>query len=96
MFSLDLRIKLRPSGLNDRSDFIGPAPLSKVRLFNNHPTGMMQANERLDRIMVGGGLASCGNSGNCVRACPKEIPLTTSIAKLNRAETAHSFRRFFG
>jgi len=56
----------------------------------------MQAEERLDRIMVDDGLTSCGNSGNCVRACPKEIPLTTSIAKLNRAATVHSFKRFFG
>lgn len=82
--------------VNDHSGFIGPAPLSQVRLFNIHPTGKMQAEERLDRIMVDDGLTSCGNSGNCVRACPKEIPLTTSIAKLNRAATVHSFKRFFG
>ncbi|WP_280770323.1 succinate dehydrogenase iron-sulfur subunit [Salipaludibacillus daqingensis] len=82
--------------VNDRSGFIGPAPLSQVRLFNNHPTGKMQAHERLDRIMLEDGLTSCGNSGNCVRACPKEIPLTTSIADLNRQATIHSFKRFFG
>ena len=32
--------------------------------------------------MGDGGLANCGNSQNCVQACPKGIPLTTSIAAL--------------
>ncbi len=82
--------------VNDRSGFIGPAPLSQVRLFNAHPTGAMHKAERLQTIMGDGGLANCGNSQNCVQVCPKGIPLTTSIAALNRDTTIQSFKNFFG
>jgi succinate dehydrogenase / fumarate reductase, iron-sulfur subunit len=83
--------------VNDKSEFIGPAALSQVRLFNAHPTGAMHKAERLETIMDGdGGISNCGNSQNCVEACPKEIPLTTSIAALNRATTLQSFKNFFG
>lgn len=82
--------------VNDKSDFIGPAPLSQVRLFNSHPTGEMNKAERLETIMGDGGLAHCGNSQNCVESCPKGIPLTTSIAALNRDTALQAFRNFFG
>ncbi|MBO2536019.1 MULTISPECIES: succinate dehydrogenase iron-sulfur subunit [Rummeliibacillus] len=82
--------------VNSHSDFIGPAPLSQVRLFNSHPTGAMNKDVRLNAIMGEGGLANCGNAQNCVAACPKGIPLTTSIAALNRATTVQMFRNFFG
>ena len=81
--------------VHDRSSFIGPAPLSQVRLFNTHPTGSMQAKERLEAIMTEGGLTSCGNAANCAEVCPKEIPLTHSIAELNKKATVYSFKRFF-
>jgi len=81
--------------VNMSSPFIGPAPLSQVRLFNAHPTGEMNKDERLETIMTDGGLTDCGNSQNCVMSCPKGIPLTTSIADLNRQATVHSFKRFF-
>lgn len=82
--------------VNSGSDFMGPAPLSQVRLFNSHPTGAMNKDERLNAIMGEGGLANCGNSQNCVVACPKGIPLTTSIAALNRDTTVQMFKNFFG
>lgn len=82
--------------VNSKSNFIGAQPLSQVRLFNAHPTGAMNKAERLEAIMGDGGLVNCGNSQNCVQSCPKGIPLTTSIAALNRDTTIQSFRRFFG
>ncbi|MEQ6375733.1 succinate dehydrogenase iron-sulfur subunit [Bacillaceae bacterium S4-13-56] len=82
--------------VNSKSDFIGPQSLSQVRLFNAHPTGEMNKAERLQTIMGDGGLANCGNSQNCVQSCPKGIPLTTSIAALNRDASIQSFRNFFG
>jgi len=82
--------------VNDKSNFIGPAPLSQVRLFNTHPTGAMHKEERMEAIMGDGGLANCGNSQNCVQSCPKGIPLTTSIAALNREATVQMFKNFFG
>ncbi|GAA0483742.1 succinate dehydrogenase iron-sulfur subunit [Salinibacillus aidingensis] len=82
--------------VNSDSNFIGPAPLSQVRLFNSHPTGEFHKSERMETIMGDGGLANCGNSQNCVQSCPKGIPLTTSIAALNREATLQSFKSFFG
>jgi succinate dehydrogenase / fumarate reductase iron-sulfur subunit len=82
--------------VNDRSNFIGAAPISQVALFNRHPTGKTLAAERLEALMGDGGLDECGNAQNCVRACPKSIPLTTSIAEMFRATTLHGIRKLFG
>ena len=46
--------------VNGASDFIGPAALSQVRLFNLHPSGKMNADDRLDAIMGAGGIEGCG------------------------------------
>jgi succinate dehydrogenase / fumarate reductase iron-sulfur subunit len=69
------------------SAFVGPAPLAQVRLMNAHPTGRYDRAERLHAIMGDGGLSDCGNAQNCVRVCPKEIPLTTAIGELGRQTT---------
>jgi succinate dehydrogenase / fumarate reductase iron-sulfur subunit len=82
--------------VNDRSSFMGAAPISQVALFNRHPTGRMLAAERLEALMGEGGLDECGNAQNCVRACPKSIPLTTSIAEMFRASTAQGLKKLFG
>jgi succinate dehydrogenase / fumarate reductase iron-sulfur subunit len=82
--------------VNNRNSFIGPQPISQVRLFNTHPTGAMNKDERLDALMTDGGIEGCGNSQNCVRVCPKGIPLTTSIAAINRATTGRLFRKWLG
>jgi succinate dehydrogenase / fumarate reductase iron-sulfur subunit len=80
--------------VNDRSSFIGPAAISQVRLFNTHPTGEMNKEERLDMLMEDGGIEGCGNSQNCVRSCPKGIPLTTSIAAMNKDTSKHMFKKW--
>ncbi|MBI2456818.1 MAG: succinate dehydrogenase iron-sulfur subunit, partial [candidate division NC10 bacterium] len=70
--------------------------ISQVRLFNMHPTGKMHARERLEALMGEGGLQDCANAQNCVHACPKEIPLTESIAAMGRETTAYVLKRLFG
>ncbi|ARF67527.1 succinate dehydrogenase iron-sulfur subunit [Paenibacillus larvae] len=80
--------------VNEKTSFIGPAPISQVRLFNAHPTGEMNKDERLDMLMEDGGIEGCGNSQNCVRACPKGIPLTTSIAEINKDTTKRLFKKW--
>ena len=81
---------------NDSSEFMGPAPLAQVRLFNAHPTGRMNAQERLEEIMGRGGLADCGNAQNCVEVCPKEIPLTEAFGSLGRQTTLLWLQQLFG
>ena len=65
-----------------QSAFIGAAPISQARLMNLHPSGAMHAGERLEALMEPGGVEGCGNAQNCVQVCPKDIPLTTSIADM--------------
>jgi succinate dehydrogenase / fumarate reductase iron-sulfur subunit len=79
--------------INFSSDFIGPAAISQAILFNTHPTGKNNADERLDALMEPGGIQACGNAQNCVKVCPKDIPLTHSIAKAGRATTKRAFTR---
>ncbi len=76
--------------------FIGAAVISQVRLVNLHPTGGLNLDERLEALASPGGITDCGNAQNCVRACPKEIPLTESIAEMGRAMFFHGLRKFFG
>ncbi|RIM10713.1 succinate dehydrogenase iron-sulfur subunit [Staphylococcus chromogenes] len=82
--------------VTSKNDFVGAQAISQVRLFNLHPSGAMTKDERLDALMDQGGLQACGNSQNCVQACPKGIPLTTSIAAMNRESSFHMFKSFFG
>jgi succinate dehydrogenase / fumarate reductase, iron-sulfur subunit len=82
--------------VNSKSDFMGPFVFGQVELKNAHPTGEMNKEERLNSFMDEGGMAECGNSQNCVQSCPKGIPLTTSIAAINRQGTIQAFKNFFG
>ena len=82
--------------VNTKSPFIGAAAISQVRLFNMHPTGKFHAAERLEALMGEGGIHECGNAQNCAAVCPKEIPLTTSIAQMNRDVTVHAIRTRLG
>jgi succinate dehydrogenase / fumarate reductase iron-sulfur subunit len=65
-------------------NYIGPQAIAQVRLFNMHPTGKATREERLEAIMGDDGITNCGNSQNCVKACPMNIPLTRAIYEENR------------
>ena len=67
---------------NEDTGFVGAATISQVRLFNSHPTGQVLKRERLTALMGDGGIQECGYAQNCVEVCPKDIPLTTSIAEV--------------
>jgi succinate dehydrogenase / fumarate reductase iron-sulfur subunit len=75
--------------------FIGAMAVSQARLMNLHPTGKMNAEERAVALMGEGGVHDCGNAQNCVRACPKEVPLTTSLADMMRQTTKQALIRWF-
>jgi succinate dehydrogenase / fumarate reductase iron-sulfur subunit len=75
--------------------FLGAAAISQAMLFNQHGTGKMIADERLEALMGPGGVAACGNAQNCVAVCPKEIPLTRSIARAGRQVTVYSIKKLF-
>jgi succinate dehydrogenase / fumarate reductase, iron-sulfur subunit len=75
--------------------FMGAFAIAQVDLFNLNPVGRMTATERMDALIAQGGIQNCGNAQNCVRVCPKEIPLTTAIGRMGRAATWHILRRWF-
>lgn len=78
--------------VGEHSNFMGPAPISQVRYFNDHPTGKLNGPDRLRVLMGEGGLHMCGNAQNCARVCPKNIPLTESIAVMGREVTKQALR----
>ena len=82
--------------VSEKSNFIGPAAIGQVRLFNSHPTGKLNAEERLEAVSGADGVASCGNAQNCVQVCPKEIPLTRAIAEINRDTTLYRIKKWLG
>lgn len=81
--------------INARSKFLGPAAVGQVRLFNAHPTGKMEKQLRLRPMMEEGGIGDCGNAQNCVRVCPKNIPLTDAIAAIGRDVTLQAIEDLF-
>jgi succinate dehydrogenase / fumarate reductase, iron-sulfur subunit len=81
--------------VNANSTFMGPAPISQVRLFNAHPIGELTAEERTHALMGEGGVSECGNAQNCVAICPKEIPLTESLAVMGGKVAKQAIRDLF-
>jgi succinate dehydrogenase iron-sulfur subunit len=79
---------------NESTGFVGAAAISQVRLFNTHPTGAMIKHERLDALMGDGGIHECGYAQNCVKICPKDIPLTRSISEVGREVMKQAFVDF--
>jgi succinate dehydrogenase / fumarate reductase iron-sulfur subunit len=84
----------RQRAVHDKS-FLGAQAISQAILFNDHGTGKMLAEKRLEALMGPGGVAACGNAQNCVAVCPKEIPLTRSIARAGRQVTVYSIKKLF-
>ncbi|MDX2064242.1 MAG: succinate dehydrogenase iron-sulfur subunit [Fimbriimonadaceae bacterium] len=82
--------------VNDKSPFVGPAALAQALLFNMHPVGKALENERLDYLTSEQGLSACGNAQNCVKVCPKGVPLTRAIAQLNRDTTIYKIKKWVG
>jgi len=81
--------------VNDKTAFVGPQIIAQVELFNLNPTGKLKKRVRLHSLMEEGGINDCGNAQNCVKVCPKNIPLTDSIAAMGRAVTLQAFKDLF-
>jgi succinate dehydrogenase / fumarate reductase, iron-sulfur subunit len=82
--------------MNAHSKFVGPQIATQVQLFNANPTGHQQREARLRPMMEEGGISDCGNAQNCVRVCPKNIPITDAIAATGRDVTKQAFEDLFG
>lgn len=78
--------------VNPKSKFVGPAAISQARRFNGDPVGRLAKAERLRPLMEEGGVSDCGNAQNCAAVCPKNIPLTESIALIGREVVKQSLK----
>lgn len=70
--------------------YVGPQAIAQARLFNMHPVGKMEIDERLNGLMGDDGITNCGNAQNCVQVCPMSIPLTKAIYETNRDITVNA------
>lgn len=82
--------------VSEKTTFVGPAAVAQALLFNLHPVGKTLEGERLDYLMSEDGITNCGNAQNCVKVCPKGVPLTTAIAEINRSTTVYKVKRWLG
>ena len=82
--------------VNEHSSFMGPAAIAQADLFNHTPMGEPTKPDRMRALMEEGGIQGCGNAQNCVRVCPKKIPLTDSIASVGRDATAAAIQELLG
>ncbi len=77
------------------NDFVGAQVIGQALYFNMHETGAELKDDRLEAMEAPGGIADCGNAQNCVKVCPKELPLTEAIASVGRQTTVHAIKSFF-
>lgn len=82
--------------VNDNSPFVGPAAVGQALLFNLHPIGKTLEPERLEFMSSEEGITGCGNAQNCVKVCPKSVPLTRAIAEINRQTTFYRIKKWMG
>lgn len=82
--------------VNEHSAFVGPAAIGQALLFDSHPIGHVLHNERMEFLTGEEGITGCGNAQNCVKVCPKGVPLTRAIAQLNRDTTVYKIKKWMG
>ncbi len=82
--------------VNEKSHFVGPAAIGQALLFNLHPVGKSLQSDRLDFMSSEEGVTGCGNAQNCVKVCPKGVPLTHAIAQINQDTTVYRLKKWMG
>ncbi|MBN8689406.1 MAG: succinate dehydrogenase iron-sulfur subunit [Armatimonadetes bacterium] len=82
--------------VNESSEFVGPAAVGQALLFNLHPIGKSLEEDRFDYLTSSEGITGCGNAQNCVKVCPKGVPLTVAIARTNRDTTIFKLKKWMG
>jgi len=82
--------------VNPHNDFVGAYVISQVRWLNRLPSGALNAEDRVDALMASGGLSECSQAQNCVKVCPKGLPLAESIIEMQKSATLRLFKRSLG
>lgn len=82
--------------VSEKTSFVGPAAIAQALLFNLHPIGQTQSEDRLEFLTTEEGITNCGNAQNCVKVCPNDVPLTLAIAEMNRQTTVYKIKKWMG
>lgn len=82
--------------INEKSPFVGPQAIAQALLFDLHPVGKSLHAERMEFMTSEEGITGCGNAQNCVKVCPKGVPLTLAIAQINRETTIYKIKKWLG
>lgn len=80
--------------ISKRNEFLGPAAIAQARYFHTYP-GDKNKEKRLQALMDKHGIEGCGQAHNCVRVCPKKLPLTESISAMGREVSKYSLKLLF-
>ncbi len=81
--------------VDSKSQYIGAFLFCRALPMFIHPGASLEPILRMDAIIGKGGLADCSGASACDSSCPKGIPLTEAIAKLNAMATRHALGRLF-
>lgn len=79
---------------NEKTGFVGAATIAQAKLFNNNPIGKVLKEERLRALAGDGGIQECGFVQNCVKVCPKQLPLAEAISEMGRAVALQKVKDF--
>ena len=82
--------------VNEKSPFVGPAAIAQALLFNLQPTGKGLEKDRLEFLTSEEGITGCGSAQNCIKVCPKGVPLVKAIAQINRDTTIYAIKKWVG
>jgi len=81
--------------VNERSPFVGAFLFAHVEALSTHPIGAFGGGAMLDSMLSRGGVADCAGAQACNAVCPKGIPLSETIARLELKTTLHGIKRLF-
>lgn len=81
--------------INDRSPFVGAFAVAQVLLVNERHPNNKQAGARLHLLKGPGGMGGCSNAQTCKEVCPKSIPLSDAIGRIQWDITKHALSMFF-
>lgn len=81
---------------SSKTKFVGPAAIGQTLLFNLHPVGEKASADRLEYMTTEEGITNCGNAQNCVKVCPKGVPLVQAIAEINKQTTVYKIKKWLG
>jgi len=72
--------------------YVGPAAVAASAAYQELCPARADAQRMQRALMEPGGITGCGAAMNCVKLCPREIPITNAIAITNRRVNAAAWK----